>query len=111
MLVQSEKIDNNIEVSEHFQSHVKWGLLSIGFCDRMMMVMILSSCTDNEVTQIKEYLLSNNFFKQKDSSVYCRFKSRNGDYVTPEEFDKENYGIREEMTNRLIGKNKIYVEN
>jgi hypothetical protein len=105
----TQKFDTNIDVTEHFSSHYKWGLVSLGFCDRIMMVMVLPGCTKTEYKGIEDYLLVNYFFKDGHNSVYCRFKSRDGNYITPEEFDKENYGIREEMTKRLIGKNKLYV--
>lgn len=107
----NSELDSNITVSDELQSFYKFGLISIGFCDRMMMVMILSGCSASITDSVTKYLTKNGFFKHDKSHVYCRFKSRNGEYITSESFDKENFGIRNEMVSRLIGKNKLYVQN
>ncbi len=107
----NQEIEDNLSVVDYLHPHYKWGLLSIGACDRMIMVMILSTITKIEAKNIKEYLTKNYFFRYLDTNVYYRCKSRDGKYITPEEFDKENYGVREEMVKRLIGRNNIYVEN
>ena len=111
MMNSKEKIEDNLSIIDYLQPHYKWNLISMGFCDRMLMVMILSTSTKSEVKSIKEYLTKNYFFKHKNINVYYRCKSRKGHYITPEEFDKENYGVRNEMVQRLIGRNNIYVEN
>lgn len=105
----SSNIDNNILITETLQSHYNFGFISIGYCDRMMMVKILPNCTKILGDEVVDYLTKNRFIQHENTNVFCRFKSRSGEYISIEEFDKENYGIRKEMVSRLIGKEKQYV--
>jgi len=74
----------NIQVYEYLQPHYKWNLISMAFCDRMLIIMISYGC--------------------RETDVYYRLKSRGGDFVNPMIFDKENGDARVEMTNRFLGR-------
>ena len=99
-------VHSNLQVYDYLQPHSKWNLVTMAFCDRMLMVMISNGCSDKEKLDLKKYLDGNLFYQYEDTSVYCRYKSRDGGFINELDFDKEN-GInsRKEMIERFIGKN------
>ena len=94
----------NIQVYEYLQPHYKWNLISMAFCDRMLIIMISYGCSTKEMLDIEKYLIDNLFHKHEETNVYYRLKSRGGDFVNPMIFDKENGDARVEMTKRFLGK-------
>ena len=100
-------LHTNIEVYEYLQPHYKWNLVSIAFCDRMLMVLISKGCSEKEFLDLKEYLTKNMFHRHDETNIYYRLKSRGGEFVNPIVFDKENGDARVEMTKRFIGRNSL----
>lgn len=98
-------VHSNIEVYDYLQPHYKWNLITMAFCDRMLMVMISGGCSEKEKFDLKKYLGDNLFYQYGDTNVYCRLKSREGQFIDEMEFDKENGNSRKEMIQRFIGKN------
>jgi hypothetical protein len=111
LMKTSEKNDfmihTNVQVYEYLQPHYKWNLVSIAFCDRMLMVMVSNGCSDKEKLDLKEYLTKNMFYRHDETNVYYRLKSRNGEFVDPIVFDNENGNARVEMSKRFIGRSSM----
>ena len=99
---------SNIEVYEYLQPHYKWNLVSIAFCDRMLMVLISKGCSDKEILDLKKYLNKNQFYEYEETNLYYRLKSRSGEFVEPPIFDSENGEVRVEMAKRFIGKTQQF---
>lgn len=97
-------VHSNIQVYDYLSPHYKWNLVSIAFCDRMLIVMVSSKCSDKEISDLKEYLVKNMFHKHEETNVYYRLKSRNGEFIDPIVFDRENGGVRVEMCQRFINR-------
>lgn len=97
-------VQTNIQVFDYLQPHYKWNLITMAFCDRMLIVMISNGCSDKESQDLKIYLNDNLFYQHEETNIYYRLKSRSGDFINPELFDKENGGARVEMTKRFIGR-------
>jgi hypothetical protein len=98
----SHNVHTNIEVFDFLQPHYKWNLVSIAFCDRMIIVMIMNGCSDKERCDLKKYLDDNFFYRHDDTNTYYRLKSRNGEFLSPEGFDNENGTARVEMVTRFL---------
>lgn len=98
-------VHTNIEVFDYLQPHYRWNLVAIAFCDRMLMVIISNGCSETESIDLKKYLRDNLFYQFESTNVYCRYKSRGGDFIKEQEFDKENGNSRKEMVERFIGRN------
>lgn len=100
-------IHTNIQIFDYLEPHYKWNVVSIAFCDKMLIIMISNICSDKEFLDLKEYLTKNMFYRHDETNVYYRLKSRGGEFVNPIVFDKENGNIRVEMTKRFIGRNLL----
>jgi len=100
-------IHSNLQVYDYLQPHYKWNLVSIAFCDRILMVMVSNGCSEKEFLDLKEYLTKNMFHRHDETNIYYRLKSRGGEFVNPIVFDKENGDVRVEMTKRFIGRNPL----
>lgn len=99
---------SNIEVYEYLQPHYKWNLVSIAFCDRMLIILISKGCSDKEVLDLEKYLNKNLFHRYEDTNIYYRLKSRSGEFVEPKTFDIENGDVRVEMIKRFIGRTQQF---
>lgn len=96
-------LDTNLEVMQHIEDFYGNGRVSCSFADRMLYVIINPICPTYDRQKLISYL-ERNFFCLESSEIYCRFKSRAGGYIKQDEFDKENHGIRNEMTKRILQK-------
>jgi hypothetical protein len=90
----------NIQILEYVDTTFIKGTVNCSFADRMFYVIIDPSIPTLDRVRLISYLEKNNFYLI-DDELYCRFKNRQNVYITPEDFDKENYGVREEMTRRI----------
>jgi hypothetical protein len=96
------KIEKDVEVFKYLQPYYKWNMISFGICDRILMVNIENNCIGHDLKTVTDYLTSNYFFKDEVNGVFCRFKFKSGDYVTPNEFDKKYHFERKEMIDRML---------
>jgi hypothetical protein len=98
-------IQSNMKVFQYLQPYYNWGLISVGLCDRILIIEINKKCVGHDLKTVKEFLELNYFFKDEEEDLYCRYKSKDGDFIKPREFDKMFNGERKEMINRLLNKN------
>lgn len=96
------KYQSNVEVLKYLQPYYNWNMISVGICDRILMVNIEHKCIGHELKTVTNFLNANYFFKDNTHGLFCRFKLRNGQYVTPDEFDKEYHFERKEMIDRML---------
>jgi hypothetical protein len=97
------QIQTNLQVMQHIDDFYGNGRANCSFADRMLYVIINPVCPTYDRQKLISYLEENFFFLESDE-IYCRFRSRNGEYIKQHEFDKENYGVRDEMTKRILQK-------
>lgn len=93
------KIKTNIDVIKYLEPYQKNWKVSIGFCDRMFLVVL--NIDDEESKNIVDFLKDNFFFRHEKTNVYYRLKSKIGEHTTPSNFDTENQNIRYEMVSKM----------
>lgn len=98
--MHTTKLETNIQVMEYVENSFHKGTVGCSFADRMFYVIIDPTIPTLDRARLITYLERNNFYLV-DDELYCRFKNRENECITPEQFDKQNYGIREEMTRRI----------
>jgi hypothetical protein len=98
-------IQSDLKVFQYLQTYYNWGLISIGICDRILMIKINDKCLGHDLKMVNEFLELNYFFKDEDEKdLFCRFKTRQGEFIKPQEFDKIFNFERREMINRMLNK-------
>jgi hypothetical protein len=96
------EIKNDIEVFKYLEPYYKWRMISFGISDRILIVNIENKCNGHDLKTVTNFLNVNYFFKDKVHGVFCRFKFKSDDYVTPDEFDKKYHFERKEMIDRML---------